>query len=594
MPAEKKFASAKKFVLMPWNFMTTSLTDMDKYRYLAEQAAKVGVTHLGAGGLGEKSRWEQEDPTDPYANWTMVSNSLFKCVPPPELGDAVPRAFAERNMGIIMQRCAILRKHNLRGYFRGNEPFYVREEVFEKHPVWRGPRVDHPRRSKKELFALCTDNPEVLQLYRRAMADFARKAPQVDIFSLKPNDEGSGFCWSGELYNSPNGPAWCRERRMGDRVAGFYSALRDGARDAGVEVDVFPEYNFPPAEAEAVRAALGKIGLAPSTIGAGMECSYPIVGVPFACAFVESLAHLSYGQKTDILMMRFDGTADYPALDLYFDILAQFSKNPARTLTERLLFLRQVAVAQVGEKCADALLDMWESIARCYETFQPLGLFGMLLSERWLTRPLVPFPLELPPEDRDYYRKHQFQAMSEEEAADLRVSQGGRILEGHLHWETLARVQRIAMGRLNAAIAAAAQVANDVENEKKAAYYRLLGKRLCALRCLLRTCEYAPEFQVLLLEGQKKGPPLEVPARELGDNNRRMIYNCMHAEMANIHELIAILKDDLGAIMTVAGDSSCEDAFTFGPDLVDQLQRKVRIMRDHWLDLNRVFSRPNV
>ena len=31
------------------------------------------------------------------------------------------------------------------------------------------------------------------------------------------------------------------------------------------------------------------------------------------------------------------------------------------------------------------------------------------LAQRWVTRPLVPFPSELPPEDRDYYRLFQFQ-----------------------------------------------------------------------------------------------------------------------------------------------------------------------------------------
>lgn len=48
------------------------------------------------------------------------------------------------------------------------------------------------------------------------------------------------------------------------------------------------------------------------------------------------------------------------------------------------------------------------------------------VQQRWLTRPFVPFPEELKPEDRDYYRKFLFQARTEEHAnnlADLQAAQ---------------------------------------------------------------------------------------------------------------------------------------------------------------------------
>ena len=43
----------------------------------------------------------------------------------------------------------------------------------------------------------------------------------------------------------------------------------------------------------------------------------------------------------------------------------------------------------------------------------------------------------------------------------------------------------------------------------------------------------------------------------------------------------------------VAADPAEEDTFTFGPDLVDQLRRKIRTTMEHWLDFDRLYPRPN-
>jgi hypothetical protein len=39
--------------------------------------------------------------------------------------------------------------------------------------------------------------------------------------------------------------------------------------------------------------------------------------------------------------------------------------------------------------------------------------------------------------------------------------------------------------------------------------------------------------------------------------------------------------------------SETETIRQLGPDLSNQLQRKIDLMAEHWLDYNRVFTRPN-
>ena len=603
MSTTQQVPELKKLMLMPWNYLTTTFVDLEKYKYLAQRAAAVGATHVDVAGVAEKSYWEQEDPTDPYPNWSNLCNTIFKCVPPKEFGDAVPPDFAERNMQTIQKRCAVLKKLGLKGYFRGNEPFFVHEKVFAAHPEWRGPRVDHPRRSRQERFAMCTDHPEVLNLYRGAIAEFLRKAPLVDTFSFKPNDEGSGYCWSNTLYNNANGPASCRHRNMGERVAGFFRALLDGAKEAGVDAEFFSEANFEPSEVEAIWGAFGKgMGFNGSrppagykgeagwlSGGGGTRCAYPIIGMPMPLSFLASLGGL-LRRPNGTLTLYIDGTSDRPTLDLYFDILARFRKKPVQTLPGRIAFLRDVAEAQVGEKSADALVDMW---SRIDDAFGGMPLLGMLWHQRWLVRPLVPFPLELKPEEKDYYRKHQFQANTEEEAADLLAGSGSRIMDGHKHWRTIQGILGNALDNIGGAKGIATDIAGKIKNENLARYYRLVAKRLEILTCFARTCEYTAEFQVLLDRSKgRNGPAEEVPEWTPGDNDRRMIYNCFRAEMDNVSKLIGLLADGLGDLVTTAKDSACEDAFIFGPDLVDQLRKKVKTMRTHWMDFNRIYPRP--
>jgi hypothetical protein len=40
-------------------------------------------------------------------------------------------------------------------------------------------------------------------------------------------------------------------------------------------------------------------------------------------------------------------------------------------------------------------------------------------------------------------------------------------------------------------------------------------------------------------------------------------------------------------------DPRYEDTFVFGPDLTGNLKRKVEIMRDHWLDVQKYLASPH-
>jgi len=68
----------------------------------------------------------------------------------------------------------------------------------------------------------------------------------------------------------------------------------------------------------------------------------------------------------------------------------------------------------------------------------------------------------------------------------------------------------------------------------------------------------------------------------------------MRAEIDNTQDLIDLLETSTDQVLVLAEKAEDEDTFMLGPALKDQLRRKIRIMLDHWLDLNLLLRRPNL
>ena len=220
---------------------TCPTNSTEEFRRLAMQAAELGATHVSISDL-PKSRWQWDlDLNDPYPNWGMLVTSIFKVVVPEELKSFLPADYAKKNLQIVKERCAILKELGLKAAFFGKEPSWLPETVYQAHPDWRGPRCEHPRRARHTYYAPCIDQPEVLAMYRKAVAELCRQAP-IEVFSLLTNDSGGGICWSVSLYPGQNGPSLCEKRSYADRVVGFMSTIQDGAKDAGLTAEVSMNY----------------------------------------------------------------------------------------------------------------------------------------------------------------------------------------------------------------------------------------------------------------------------------------------------------------------------------------------------------------
>jgi hypothetical protein len=579
------------------------------YREFAARAAEFGATHLSVNPWNSlpRSYWEWDiNRNDPYPGWTIMCSGFFKNVGVEELEEWIPADYSRRCLELIAQRGDVLREFGLKGTFNTNEPYSLPEGVFLAHPEWRGPRTDAPRRAKRPYYSPCIDHPEVLALYRKVITKLCKAAP-IDLITMGTNDCGAGVCWSAGLYPLANGPSHCENRSMSDRISGFLSALQEGASAAGQTAEVWLSGLRRRHEFKGVSPLLkagqyvdghGANMKAPRGAGAGDSIDYsgvfPVRGLMQPVKFLRGLTGVT--AKADMVSYGFPTTKD---TDL-FELLRLNREKPVHNEWDVACRLHEFAAAKGGPAHAAALYEMWQAVD---SAVQELGLIGDggpvtlcgTVNQRLLNRPFVAFPLELTAAEKDYYRPFQFQARSEEKAADLMNFQDMTQVKGRSGtWlatlsleKAMSQVQK-AIGRAQGILAAMPKGAFHDE-------MRMNELRLRALLCVVRNLHNACAYQgVLDRTDYAVTPPVEECYWDgLGDLRGYELRTIARKEIDNCNELADLIDQAPEPLLWLAGTPEEEDIFRFGPDLAKQLRKKAKIMLDHEADLDRLYAMPN-
>ena len=594
-----------QFVKVVFHGTTGDLGEFDQF---AQRAKASGATHIEVTGMPYPfSYWQFDTPGDPYPAWAISHFTLFKVATPDALKPYIPQDYAEKVMKLLEDRCKVLRKHGLKAYVRADEPHMLPERVFTDHPLWRGPRVDQPSRSRVARFAPSVDNPEVLALYRQSVAILLRRCPEIDIMSVLTNDSGGGLDWSGGLYSGRFGNTLYQNRRMDERLRDFFAALQAGAEDVGgtFEIDmVLTREPEPDTIARQLRKGMAienreGPGATPyRTSAGGGSIFYPVVGVPSSVVSFERQLENAARSKAPRLVV---GIPDRFNRELYFRLFDRFWGAPTHDELSRLVFLKEIAAEEVGSDNAGALLSLWLALAeagnylRLFDSGGDLFLLGTV-HQRWITRPLVPFPNELTSEEKSYYRRFQFQARSEEHADNLIDLQANRRLaslsfRSNLCFSILRSVRshvRDSQGSLSA-------ILKSLSGAKRAEY-EMLATRLRAVECLIANAENMIDYQAQLDRVKRLGiKPEETPIINTPSNwDRQAMLETARREIDNTAVLMEILKPNPQLILDVAPVKEEEAIIRLGPDIIDQLQKKLNIMNSKWMDYDRIFTRPNM
>jgi hypothetical protein len=583
------------------------------FEVLASQAARLkprGRVEIGVSNLAERTKSDIPPGGSPWHDYTTCLPSLEKFFPHRDLAPFIDGEHVKKNQKLLREKVEIVRKHKLASAAQFHIPWFLPERFFEKFPHLLGPRIDHPRRSRKEVFAMCVDLEAGRAFYGEMFANFAKAAGDLTAVHFLTNDAGGGLCWADWQYIGPNGPGHCRHRGVGPRVRGLIDALRTAVPGRTIDFDL--RGNFSPGELKEMEryhdetfSARPQHGARPRHVAVGPYIDTPVLGMFDAVGMLKNLDGIRRPEVNRVIL---DFSANYSRGHELHDVSAiivemidAFFAEPALGMFNRTKFLRQMCAKWVGEAQADALLDAFydlhEALNYRAASLQLFSANYVGVSMRHINRPLVAVPEKLSPEEESYWLPHVFNPSVNEARSDYIDFHGGRLSgpRGMDQGDGDTQLLPIAtfVGRLND-IAGRLEV---LSGGGAAEIFRRMGTSLRIYASIFRSCGNVYAVQKLRDRNQEKfAGPARVPAKVAdwhGDADLQSLNELMRDELDNTGNLIQLFQSGgINQVLT-ASDPADEDPFLLGPGLVEQLRQKRQIMRRHWLDAESYLSTPH-
>ncbi|MBD3374565.1 hypothetical protein GF406_05955 [candidate division KSB1 bacterium] len=576
-----------------------------EFQDFADQVKALGATHvtITAEDL-PLAYWELKPENDPYPAWVMTNPGLLKIAPPDHIEPFIPSEYSKKIMSVIRERCKILKKLDLQAVFHTFEPQMLPDSVFIEHPEWLGPQVDNPMRARVSRFAPSMSHPQVLEFYTQAVETLIKDCPEINILEMRTNDSGAGIEWSPALYAGANGNSLYRSMAMEERIFKFLSALQKGAlsQDSDLDVHIYnakddeqriakhfdPGMAIDNREGPDARRFKAQVG----SLLYYRRAFAPVPGIPWPFTFLEELQTATDSDAKRL----FIAIGDRFNKDLYLQIYEKFRAQPTFNLSDRLSFLHDVAQARVGTENAAMLVNLWMFLKDAEDLSHYLSAGGTVfilgcVHQRWLTRPFVPFPEELTDEEKDYYRRFQFQSRTEAHAKDLLDLQASRFIDGFNGYRLVSRL----LHRIKSNVRNARRLADRLYSETNEEQFRVLRQRLKVFSRLIENVDHAMAYQVHLdrLKKADTEPEMNPPYPFLRPADlwtRLQLMSIAREEIDTITALIELLQKEERnqPLLDRAGQPDEEYHRLLAPKIIDQLQKKLYIMRSHWEDYNRI------
>jgi hypothetical protein len=580
--------------------------DVNEFRAFAKIASRLkpyGRVQIDIGQVAERARHELPPGGSPWHEYAYNQSSLAKYFPHPKIAPHLPAEWVAKNRALLVAKAAVLRELGLEAALSSNDTHFLPESFFRQYPHLRGPRVDHPRRSKKEEFAWCVDLAETREMIEWMAAEMKRNVPEIRTVMSQNNDSGSGLCWGAALYSGANGPRHCSGRNAGVRVRDLMLAIQRGFEKGGGKVAVHFGGNFWQNEEDVILPLLPPDGYLSrrdrSSTGVGTLASeaYPVLGL------INPLRVLAAMERYEDAATRTVHVSARPSYGRYDEPLETVERlvalvedsirNPVHGLIPRLTRLRALSARWGGEQNAERLLEAFckmDEAMRLKQTIAPkYSNIYLGISARHVTRPLLIRPDLLLPEEERYFLPYIFN-IHESEARNDYIDLHGSRITGPGAWNNPG-----IRNALDTAVSAAAtfESLNGAPEQK---WLTQLAMSLRIWASEVRSIHNFYSAQMLrdrnkeALEGQPKIP--SKLATWEGDRDFIEWTHIQRDEFDNANELSALLEKGGLPYLAHATKPEDEDTFLLGPDVIGALKRKTQLMRDHWLDVQKYLASP--
>jgi hypothetical protein len=394
---------------------------------------------------------------------------------------------------------------------------------------------------------------------------------------------------------------------MGARMRGFLDALNRGAERGGGRLDLHLSGNFDERERDSIaanlpeNATLRRRSRRTVSLGGGISRFCPL-----RCLFdpLGLLGQLQAFRNPELHTIFVDFRSSYDrgyehleVAEKVIECIADFAEKPAYGTLHMLHKLHDWCERWAGAGNADRL---FETLVAMHEALRHLRIaFGELrpihcgTSSRFINRPLVAMPDKLVPEEEAYFLPHVFNIHENEARMDYADRHGGRSTPsiGAQGSDLFFAVRRW-RGDIE-------RLCEELPSVGDGAAAPFFGKVAASLRILASITRSGANFLTMQAlrdrNADRLGGPETIPSKSgswEGDSDLLLMNECMRDELDNAAELAALLET---GGMELVCHNTCgeeEDTFLLSVALPQQIRRKMKIMRDHWLDASRYLATP--
>jgi tetratricopeptide (TPR) repeat protein len=582
------------------------ISNLDEFREMAKQAVRLkpfGRVEINVSNLADKGFHEIPEGRNYWYEYASHNPTPYKFFPDPKIAPFIPADFVKKNRELLLAKAKILREFGLEGAFWSYEPNFLPEEFFEKYPHMLGARVDHPRRGNYPAFAPCVSVEETQEMFANMVAELLKNVPEINTFFFKTNDAGSGICWSDWQYVGPNGPSHCKHHSTGERVETLMNSFKQGAEKAGKDISIYLTGSmFSDEEKDDIYVHLPEGCYFQSHnsdevrgINSMIVGNYPVRGLFNPMEIIQNINSIK-NESTNTVFISFRASYDRAFEDMgaiakFMDLLIEnlnTDAEPGVMAEEQQLY--KLCKKWGGERNANLLYKAFTALKEAdqYKGVALRGASGMYwgVTNRHITRPLVVAPQLLTADEESHFLPHVFNPSEEEARMDYTDIHGA-------HRSLTSGAANTYFSRLKKAISLL-EKASETAPEKD--FLQNMAKALKIHGSIFRSIGNFAEAQAIRDRNAEKlavdpHRPSKTPTWE-GDPDLQAFMTVMRDELDNAQELIDILEDGGMAFIAHADDSKYEDTFLLGPDLIDQLKLKRKIMLKHWTDIEWYLATP--
>lgn len=616
--------------------------NFNKSEYISE-LARLGMTHVEVNGLAFPMALETGPKGETYPMFYTYCPALDQFVYSKLNKGLYPEYYLSANLQYLKDNAQIAVNHGLIPGLLCFEPRSVPEEFFNRYPMLRGARVDHPFRSFKPRYNMTITHPAVREHYTEMMQKLMKEVPELGFINIWTNDSGAGFEHTKSLYVGRNGGAylireWKDDKKIarlaGENAIRFFKELRDAASEINPDFRVItrmesfygehdiimdnlgdrldietasliqkgwdmpyshPKYadkkdinagtiyqlGFDKKEKDIINILRKKGSKAHYYFVAGPHWMFePLLGIPYPKLTHTRLKLLYDNDVKSLAQMGGAYLPEHVPYNINQEVIRVFQYEPGIEIN---ILLEKYTIKHAGKEYSKALLQAWKLTEEAIIAFPNVSSLYSALGFTWYrlwVRPLVPDIEAIPQEERDYYEDFMCTTPHNPNNVDLSRDVLFRLIDPKNCINDVERIDKFVLPVLNKAV--------KVLESNLSGSIKTLGEkniisdqlvRIRALRCWLITQRNVAAW-VTGVYGY-----IEAKTNSDKEKYKTWVKSLILMELDNTEELLKLFDE---GIEFMAITDQGETPLIYGENITGNLKKRIELMKKHINDNPRI------